>query len=161
MIYDIIKYLKADHHRRGGVEEADNPDPERYGAEDTGVYLYNNEGIADLLYTNNFLLMNLWETWKAVNKEEYYSYYTKRSEEHTSELQSRGHLVCRLLLEKKKKKIQLAAKGQGAKQWNNSRKTTLTLLPKKPFSSTTSRNVRIEMLDTTSVSTKDISNPPH
>src|SRR5579884_3161080 len=28
-----------------------------------------------------------------------------RSEEHTSELQSRGHLVCRLLLEKKKKKI--------------------------------------------------------
>src|SRR5437870_13314382 len=30
----------------------------------------------------------------------------KRSEEHTSELQSRGHLVCRLLLEKKKKKKQ-------------------------------------------------------
>src|SRR5690554_6977387 len=30
---------------------------------------------------------------------------TKRSEEHTSELQSRPHLVCRLLLEKKKKKI--------------------------------------------------------
>src|SRR5439155_25392710 len=27
---------------------------------------------------------------------------TRRSEEHTSELQSRGHLVCRLLLEKKK-----------------------------------------------------------
>src|SRR5215510_6361859 len=27
-----------------------------------------------------------------------------RSEEHTSELQSRGHLVCRLLLEKKKNK---------------------------------------------------------
>src|SRR2546422_6472928 len=29
---------------------------------------------------------------------------TARSEEHTSELQSRLHLVCRLLLEKKKKK---------------------------------------------------------
>src|SRR2546429_3461204 len=29
---------------------------------------------------------------------------TRRSEEHTSELQSRLHLVCRLLLEKKKKK---------------------------------------------------------
>src|SRR5690625_6098255 len=27
-----------------------------------------------------------------------------RSEEHTSELQSRGHLVCRLLLEKKKQR---------------------------------------------------------
>src|SRR5690554_7176987 len=37
------------------------------------------------------------------------NYYLKaqefnRSEEHTSELQSRPHLVCRLLLEKKKKK---------------------------------------------------------
>src|SRR5690625_6644981 len=28
--------------------------------------------------------------------------FSMRSEEHTSELQSRGHLVCRLLLEKKK-----------------------------------------------------------
>src|SRR5690625_7054672 len=31
------------------------------------------------------------------------NYEEARSEEHTSELQSRGHLVCRLLLEKKKK----------------------------------------------------------
>src|SRR3712207_7430153 len=31
----------------------------------------------------------------------------KRSEEHTSELQSRQYLVCRLLLEKKNKKIYL------------------------------------------------------
>src|SRR5436305_10776622 len=30
--------------------------------------------------------------------------WCRRSEEHTSELQSRPHLVCRLLLEKKKKK---------------------------------------------------------
>src|SRR5687768_17953683 len=30
--------------------------------------------------------------------------HAERSEEHTSELQSRLHLVCRLLLEKKKKK---------------------------------------------------------
>src|SRR2546427_445771 len=31
--------------------------------------------------------------------------YTARSEEHTSELQSQSNLVCRLLLEKKKKQI--------------------------------------------------------
>src|SRR5207253_5989038 len=31
-----------------------------------------------------------------------YAAARNRSEEHTSELQSRGHLVCRLLLEKKK-----------------------------------------------------------
>src|SRR5207253_10075409 len=41
-----------------------------------------------------------WPFWQAIarglSSEE-------RSEEHTSELQSRGHLVCRLLLEKKKK----------------------------------------------------------
>src|SRR5437870_11060423 len=34
-----------------------------------------------------------------------------RSEEHTSELQSRGHLVCRLLLEKKKNKLSFFAEG--------------------------------------------------
>src|SRR5687768_16123887 len=34
-----------------------------------------------------------------------------RSEEHTSELQSRLHLVCRLLLEKKKRGIQRATNG--------------------------------------------------
>src|SRR5690554_7598637 len=35
-----------------------------------------------------------------------------RSEEHTSELQSRPHLVCRLLLEKKKKKTQIRKNSQ-------------------------------------------------
>src|SRR5690554_7455409 len=39
------------------------------------------------------------------SQEDYGSYITlARSEEHTPELQSRPHLVCRLLLEKKKKK---------------------------------------------------------
>src|SRR5688572_32743193 len=33
--------------------------------------------------------------------------YSIRSEEHTSELQSQSNLVCRLLLEKKKKKIRI------------------------------------------------------
>src|SRR2546421_5096078 len=36
----------------------------------------------------------------------------ERSEEHTSELQSRSDLVCRLLLEKKKKKLLCATKLQ-------------------------------------------------
>src|SRR2546430_2809380 len=35
----------------------------------------------------------------------------QRSEEHTSELQSQSNLVCRLLLEKKKKKTQLTFHG--------------------------------------------------
>src|SRR2546422_8637069 len=39
-----------------------------------------------------------------------------RSEEHTSELQSRLHLVCRLLLEKKKKNIDPDTVGNRASQ---------------------------------------------
>src|SRR2546422_8518871 len=41
----------------------------------------------------------------------HYQARQKRSEEHTSELQSRLHLVCRLLLEKKKRR----RRGQGAR----------------------------------------------
>src|SRR5947208_13298777 len=40
-----------------------------------------------------------------VEKQAFEQGYAERSEEHTSELQSPDHLVCRLLLEKKKKKI--------------------------------------------------------
>src|SRR2546422_3301311 len=47
-----------------------------------------------------------------------------RSEEHTSELQSRLHLVCRLLLEKKKKKIAIIALHQ-----LTTTSTTLSLSP--------------------------------
>src|SRR5690625_6383930 len=43
-------------------------------------------------------LQHQWRLIAGANQE-----HQQRSEEHTSELQSRGHLVCRLLLEKKKK----------------------------------------------------------
>src|SRR2546422_8598726 len=45
--------------------------------------------------------------------------WQKRSEEHTSELQSRLHLVCRLLLEKKKNSnaaVSMRPRGLGSKQ---------------------------------------------
>src|SRR6266403_1373455 len=51
-----------------------------------------------------------------------------RSEEHTSELQSRRDLVCRLLLEKKKKKIQRDFEKYSRKKYRNSLDY---LLPKK------------------------------
>src|SRR5215217_3755859 len=47
--------------------------------------------------------------------------HAPRSEEHTSELQSRQYLVCRLLLEKKKKKKK-AIKTQKKKKQNNKKK---------------------------------------
>src|SRR5438045_7765634 len=39
-------------------------------------------------------------------------FHDPRSEEHTSELQSLRHLVCRLLLEKKKKKVHSQLRGE-------------------------------------------------
>ncbi|WP_053362667.1 hypothetical protein [Bacillus sp. FJAT-27251] len=64
-LHEVIEYLSQKQHKLGGIEESDNPDPERYGMEDTGVFRFNGEGIADQLYTNNFLTMNAWEAWKA------------------------------------------------------------------------------------------------
>src|SRR2546422_7726631 len=51
----------------------------------------------------------------------------RRSEEHTSELQSRLHLVCRLLLEKKKKRIASRVRFNG-KENNNRNKNTEELV---------------------------------
>src|SRR5690554_7233645 len=61
-----------------------------------------DEKLIDQTPENSFLgrvdyRLNLWKN--ALTASTFY-----RSEEHTSELQSRPHLVCRLLLEKKKKK---------------------------------------------------------
>src|SRR2546426_3025976 len=49
-----------------------------------------------------------------------------RSEEHTSELQSPCNLVCRLLLEKKKKKGGLRGKPNRHAYWLNARRTEVT-----------------------------------
>src|SRR6266508_5696074 len=47
-----------------------------------------------------------------------------RSEEHTSELQSRGHLVCRLLLEKKKPKHNITEQVNNPCNQDNSQNLT-------------------------------------
>src|SRR5256884_241385 len=47
------------------------------------------------------------------------SEYLFRSEEHTSELQSRLHLVCRLLLEKKKKNTNINSKNPSQTRYSN------------------------------------------
>src|SRR5258707_3767764 len=47
-------------------------------------------------------VITIWEGFKAYFIERGYYFDYVRSEEHTSELQSRQYLVCRLLLEKKK-----------------------------------------------------------
>src|SRR2546422_6250217 len=49
---------------------------------------------------------------------------SKRSEEHTSELQSRLHLVCRLLLEKKKNKDNNSPNKEKIKEDNTTKRST-------------------------------------
>lgn len=75
----IVDYLREHQHSSGAVEEADNPDPDKYGKEDTGIFRFNGEGIADQLYTNNFLLMNVWEAWKQTGNVEYRRVYDQVS----------------------------------------------------------------------------------
>src|SRR5437762_848346 len=77
------------------------------------------------------------------------------------------YLVCRPLLEKKnmavgfyvakyvnkKSEIDLAAKGLGAKAWNNSLITKLSLFPKQLFRIRMSRKFGMKMLTMTNLST--------
>src|SRR5215208_7473578 len=51
---------------------------------------------------------------------------TDRSEEHTSELQSRGHLVCRLLLEKKKRQRDQSRFSEQKKSNTHDNNTSIT-----------------------------------
>src|SRR5205809_7620840 len=52
--------------------------------------------------------------------------------------------------------MELGGKGLGAKEWNNSLKTKLSLLPKKLFSIRMSRNFGIKMLTMTKLSTESL-----
>src|SRR2546422_1743935 len=65
-------------------------------------------------------------------KDASHSYTTTRSEEHTSELQSRLHLVCRLLLEKKKRPHTTTSNQDSSRQ---RRCTSIRLFTAPPTSS--------------------------
>src|SRR5699024_12712046 len=54
----------------------------------------------------------------------------------------------------KKADMGLAAKGLGAKEWNNSLKTKLSILPKKLFRIRMSSNIGMKMLTMTNLSTE-------
>src|SRR5690625_4778863 len=64
-----------------------------------------NSEYKTLVYDNQALEKENEELRETLDLNESNRDFNSRSEEHTSELQSRGHLVCRLLLEKKKKTI--------------------------------------------------------
>src|SRR5690625_5308688 len=105
--------LEAGNHNPNALL-VPNPDyPGEHAAQNDGLdivfYPSQDAAYADLLSGNLDVLdqipdsaFSVYESDlgdRAVNQP---SAVFQRSEEHTSELQSRGHLVCRLLLEKKK-----------------------------------------------------------
>src|SRR5690625_4910414 len=86
----------------GGYSESPTVSAVGYNHVLTGVWsnkhnVYNND-----IEAPNYNYWNIFRLFKNNYPEK------KRSEEHTSELQSRGHLVCRLLLEKKNETKQSA-----------------------------------------------------
>src|SRR5690606_37253561 len=79
------------------------------------------------------------------------SYPTRRSSDLTSYM-AVGFYVAEYV--NKKSDMDLAAKGLGAKEWNNSLKTKLSLLPKKLFRIRMSRNFGMKMLTMSNLSTE-------
>src|SRR5947208_6130187 len=74
----------------------------KFPTPDAGAHTSNEDLVADDINELAFAVITI-----IPNDDEHYDDYIKfglaiRSEEHTSELQSPDHLVCRLLLEKKK-----------------------------------------------------------
>ena len=71
---------------------------------DAGLYVFCEKTMTMTIEESRNIVRKCNETGKFVQigHQRHYNPYYNRSEEHTSELQSRRNLVCRLLLEKKK-----------------------------------------------------------
>src|SRR5689334_23901598 len=78
------------------------PDPVSFKSGDTVPIGPSTPGIAELTAKADSVMNSVNAITTALQRE-----MVGRSEEHTSELQSQFHLVCRLLLEKKKKNIKI------------------------------------------------------
>src|SRR5437870_10004898 len=94
-----MNHFTASGSERGGIShEVDRMNAEVLAA--VSMQRRTSAAIASWLVFSNFVASTL----PIATTRPRDTSVNRRSEEHTSELQSRGHLVCRLLLEKKKKK---------------------------------------------------------
>src|SRR5690625_201747 len=102
----MLRYTAGASYARSG-QKADLPGNPRYNISGAALDMDLAAGFA---LSENFAVHATGSFWRAFNpkvKGDFGPFSVSgdtddRSEEHTSELQSRGHLVCRLLLEKKK-----------------------------------------------------------
>src|SRR5690625_139262 len=91
---DIIKKLDAGHTKTVGVFVNPTAEEVEKALEETGLDYIQFHGDEPKALVEQFKARSI----KAFPSNSELSNREKRSEEHTSELQSRGHLVCRLLL---------------------------------------------------------------
>src|SRR3712207_7315489 len=73
----------------------------------TSRFFFFNDTATTEIYTLSLhdalpIFATTWSRWATTSAHSTWTWRCRRSEEHTSELQSRQYLVCRLLLEKKK-----------------------------------------------------------
>src|SRR5690554_7980334 len=122
ILMDAVKATRAAHHH---IEEVYTPFPvhgldKAMGLKPTRLaicsFIYGLCGLSFATFMMNYIMIQDWP--QDIGGKPSFSYiqnmpsfvpimfemtvFFARSEEHTSELQSRPHLVCRLLLEKKK-----------------------------------------------------------
>src|SRR5690625_5462446 len=95
--YLAALFIDVAYQNNGAGKELLNFEKRRRNKIRLKVYKENLSAVR--FYEKNGFIIKEELTDEQTNKQEY---LMERSEEHTSELQSRGHLVCRLLLEKKK-----------------------------------------------------------
>src|SRR5690625_7015958 len=97
MIKEILTYEHVDDETLTMLKE-----DQRKGVQKL-IKTYEKEQLKQIKMVNQFEEMCRYERENYLKGMEYIAGVDEagRSEEHTSELQSRGHLVCRLLLEKK------------------------------------------------------------
>src|SRR5690625_5506972 len=96
--YLAALFIDVAYQNNGAGKELLNFEKRRRNKIRLKVYKENLSAVR--FYEKNGFIIKEELTDEQTNKQEYLMEW--RSEEHTSELQSRGHLVCRLLLEKKK-----------------------------------------------------------
>jgi len=67
---EVDNYLADKQADCGAIYEWDHWDIREFRG-DTGIFHENGEKIADLLYTNNFVLLNSWFAWKSTGEQRY------------------------------------------------------------------------------------------
>src|SRR3989442_6414092 len=93
-------FLQAGHSLTSSMQHPPSPDPTPLSALHAGPRIVGPEHLREIVHPIEVRRL----VGRLAREQAHIDRVNDRSEEHTSELQSRPHLVCRLLLEKKKRR---------------------------------------------------------